>query len=489
MLSDNYVGIAYAEKIEYPNRNIKNWFRPSEKYNEFGDEPLSSERNYVYESVREAFHLMKMDEANYGTEKWNPLGEIIRPWDNVLLKPNLVMDYNQSDEGTDCLYTQAAVVAPVLDYVIKALDGKGSITIGDAPMQECKFEKLIDESGYKEMLSYYAQKGVDINLVDFRELVTEVQGKGMVRKQTIRDGALGTIVKLDNESEFAKYTKERIEKMRITNYSPDRLKQHHNENTHEYYVSNYVLNADVVINMPKPKTHRKAGFTAAMKNMVGINVRKEFLPHHSIGSISEGGDEHKDKSLFRNIADFLYDKKNTYEGKGKYNRSRVLWITAHGFVYLASKLKKDVYEGNWYGNQTISKTIVDLNKILLFVNKEGLLKQEKQRKVLSIGDMIISGEKEGPVAPSPKEIGAVIISSNSFAFDYTVGTMMGADVEKVSFIIDARNGNPKFRLLPSQEPIIVSSNDDSINNKKAEEINNNDKWHFIPTEGWKPLFN
>ena len=44
--------------------------------------------------------------------------------------------------------------------------------------------------------------------------------------------------------------------------------------------------------MPKPKCHRKAGMTSALKNFVGANVRKEFLPHHTMGSIKEGGDEY-----------------------------------------------------------------------------------------------------------------------------------------------------------------------------------------------------
>jgi uncharacterized protein (DUF362 family) len=30
------------------------------------------------------------------------------------------------------------------------------------------------------------------------------------------------------------------------------------------------LQADVFINLPKPKTHKRAGITGAMKNLVGI---------------------------------------------------------------------------------------------------------------------------------------------------------------------------------------------------------------------------
>ena len=78
------------------------------------------------------------------------------------------------------------------------------------------------------------------------------------------------------ESEFSSEDSGTLEKLRITNYDPAILKQHHTENKHEYYISDYLLNADCVINMPKPKSHRKAGVTIALKNLIGINVRKEF---------------------------------------------------------------------------------------------------------------------------------------------------------------------------------------------------------------------
>ena len=43
---------------------------------------------------------------------------------------------------------------------------------------------------------------------------------------------------------------------------------------------------------------------------------------------------------------------------------------------------------------------MDLNKILFYADKNGHIHDEIQRKTLNIGDMIISGEKEGPVAVS-----------------------------------------------------------------------------------------
>ena len=106
-------------------------------------------------------------------------------------------------------------------YII-ALKGKGMITIGDAPMQECNLDKLLDQSGYREMLSFfinsYSSEMLKIELVDFRELTTVVEKSGVL-KQSIRKDARGIIVDLKNESEFAQYDEQHLRRMRITNYA------------------------------------------------------------------------------------------------------------------------------------------------------------------------------------------------------------------------------------------------------------------------------
>ena len=488
MLSENYVAIFYSDVKEYPRHNTTDWFRPPVKYPELNDENIGN--NYIYSSVRELLYLYKMDAGNYGTLEWNPFGEIIKPGNNVLLKPNMVMDHNQNRKGgTDCLYTQPAVVVPVINYVVKALQGKGKIIIGDAPMQECDFERLIDESGYSEIINYYQEKGIEILLVDFRELTTKKVIGGLVRNQEIHSGAKGTIIDLGNDSEFAQYDENHLDKLRITNYSPDRLREHHTLGKHEYYISDYVLNADVVINLPKPKTHRKAGFTAAMKNMVGINVRKEYLPHHTMGAISDGGDEYKVPSALKKLDGKLYDKKNTHEGKNEFCRAAITMLFAGGIKYVTRKACKDYSEGSWYGNETISKTITDLNKILLYADKAGQMKDNIQRQVLSIGDMIICGEKEGPVSPSPRPLGVLVIGQNSVNFDIVTGTMMGAKIDKIPLLRDIPlNKRYSLRSTLQNNNVRVISNNEYINNMVITDISASDKWNLKATQGWQEVF-
>ena len=84
------------------------------------------------------------------------------------------------------------------------------------------------------------------------------------------------------------------------------MNRRHSQGKHQYLVSNSVLSADFIINVPKLKTHIKAGITGALKNLVGINGHKEFLPHHVNGWPGSGGDQYQRRSAVKPIYNVLY---------------------------------------------------------------------------------------------------------------------------------------------------------------------------------------
>lgn len=418
--------------------------------------------------------------VNLAIEKLQ-IGQIIKPGMNVLIKPNLVMDINHNiDGGTDCLYTQAEVVEPVLSYVIECLCGQGSIVIGDAPMQECVFENIV---GYKQLVEKYSKCGIPIRLVDFRELTSYV--KDGVHYKSVREDANGSIINLGKDSEFYLSNITDGSKMRVTNYDPRILPKHHHGDIHEYYVSNYLLNADVIINMPKPKSHRKGGVTISLKNLVGINTRKEFLPHHMKGSKANGGDEYLKKSKIHSLRSSLLDMKNTLEADNKHTIAK-LFKYPIGLCSLILKQTGNLYsEGSWYGNDTISKTIVDLNRIAMYADKNGVIRSTPQRNMIIVADMIVSGEKEGPVNPSPKDTGIIVAGTNPVCFDEVVSTLMGFDYNKIPSIVRARKSNGKLRLINDNEEADILSNSSIIDGRKAADLSPDSLLWFEPTSGWK----
>ena len=476
------VSIVKIPQTTYPNR--QELFRPHIRYPEYLWKETAVHENYVYDGVRQALYLMKLDIANYGTDKWNPFGKIISQGNTVLIKPNMVLECNKSETGdARSLYTHPSIVAAVIDYVLIALGENGKIIVGDAPVQECNFEKLIAESGYSDLISFYKGKGIDINLVDFRELKSTV--KNGMRVSTINDRAQGTVIDLAHDSDFFGECKKSIKNMRITNYDPGIMQQHHNADKHEYYISDYALHADVIINIPKPKCHRKAGMTASLKNFVGLNVRKEFLPHHTKGAKSKGGDEYDKKCVIHSLRSMTFDVKNTCERRN--HRFTVFFCRI--LIKLCSIILKltgkDKYEeGSWYGNRTISRTVSDINRIVCYADKTGKMMKSKQRNIFVIGDMVISGEGEGPLLPTNKELGVIVAGDNLIGFDKAVATIMGFDWKKIPTIVNAEKHRKKYNLCDEQTNPIIVSNLEVFNNKRVEEIASSDTYQFNASRGW-----
>lgn len=487
-MGENRVAICHRQGSQYPGK--ANCFRPEIMYPEFKTckfQQISGKRNDVYEMVRKCLKLMGYDADHMDTEEWNPLGSIIRPRDHVVLKPNMVMHYNENPAGgVECLYTHPSVVAAVIDYVLLALtseDGEieGTVIVGDAPMQECDFDQLVKESGYRALIDYYANVGINIQLVDFRNVRTVTHGGIKIKQSLDRD--LGVTVYLDRVSEFEGLSIKRIKNLRITNYNPQILKKHHSENKHEYKVAAEILDADVVINMPKPKTHRKAGVTIALKNLVGMNANKEYLPHHTLGSKKQGGDAYKDPNVFLRVSDTLLDWKNYYMQDERYLTARFLQLSAGVFSRLGKCFGERYREGSWYGNDTIWRTILDLNKIVFYADKDGNMSPQKKRRMLIVADMIVAGEKDGPVAPSPKRSGVIAIGEDPVCFDEIICSLMGIPLSFIPTIVHAREIK-QFALTDESCGRIISD-DERWNNKTTEEISREDSLGFADNPGWK----
>ncbi|MBR5316783.1 MAG: DUF362 domain-containing protein [Lachnospiraceae bacterium] len=475
----SYVCLNQKKTTSYPQKDTL--FRPHKKYPEYMYEEISGQ-NDIYDMVRESMYMLGLDKENYDTVMWNPLKEIIIPGDTVLIKPNMVLHNNTSLCGEDCLYTNPSLVATMIEYTWLALRGRGKIVVGDAPLQECDFETLITQSGYKEMIDYYISKGVNIELVDFRNVKTyEKYGLHYMQSEELKNGV---IVGLDEYSVFSGLSQERINNLRITNYDPRILQEHHSKTKHEYNVSKYVLDADVIINMPKPKTHRKAGVTIALKNLIGINANKEYLPHHTLGSVEEGGDSYSTKNNYLKMANDVLDMRNELMHDGD------MELAAIAVKFYESLLNKGVeqgnekyWEGSWYGNDTIWRTITDLNRILLYADKNGVIQKKQQRKLFIVGDMIVSGQKEGPLEPVPIYPGVIAMGNDALIFDRVVCSIMGFDYQKIPSLCAKEIVDSDFSISNSDEYEIVSNNLE-WNGRSYEYIVQNSSLKFEPTMGW-----
>lgn len=411
---------------------------PDTRYPESQPDHLA-QKNYVYDAIRQIFYLSGYDKKNYNTPRWNPLGQFISPGETILLKPNLVLHFNRrKNEHYYSVVTHPALIRCMIDYAYIALQGKGRIIVGDAPLNTAKFDILCEVMGLNKIKDMYAKKNFNIELVDFRASALEKNAVGIMRnKASLAHESSYIVVKLGRDSMLSTYDTQ-FGNFRITEYAGDGMSLHHNNKTHEYFIHKSVFDADVIISLPKIKTHKKAGFTCAMKNFIGINGAKDWLPHHRKGSIEEGGDEYQHKSLRKRVIS------NSWDVRWKISNSmlqRVL-IYFERAVRVTNKLvpfKDGCFEGSWWGNTTISKTINDMNRMVIYCNKEGKLQDKPQRKLLYLVDGIICGEGEGPMECISKRCNTLIWGHNAYAVDLIAATLMGFDINSVDTLKTCRS--------------------------------------------------
>lgn len=463
-------------ELEYPREAP---FHPSCQYPEYSF-PDIGPSNGVYEAVRTLLFRLGLDKEHNNTARWNPLKQIISPGDSVVIKPNLVQHFNPNGSMA-ALITHGSVIRAILDYVHIALNGEGSIIIGDAPVQSCVFEKVTEISGLNQILKFYQKNSVvNIDIVDFRQSAGYSKKTGLINRIVLPgDPKDYTVVNLGEFSEFSPI-KNDFDRFRVTNYDREKMQQYHNSSDHCYVIANSVLHADVIINLPKLKTHRKAGMTGSLKNIVGIIGSKDCLPHHRVGSQDDGGDEylHMDfrKRLITGLNELSDTSKNPITG--------TLCKMAKYFIRGTKKVVpfQDQYdEGSWYGNDTIPRTILDLNKILACFDKNGILQNNCPRRAFTLVDAIIAGEKEGPLEPSPKHIGTLIAGENPVIVDLICSQIMGFDYRKIPTLKYALTSDT-FGLCKKNYDELCIQADVVIG---FEDIYTHYGHHFTPTSGWK----
>jgi hypothetical protein len=255
--------------------------------------------------------------------------------------------------------------------------------------------------------------------------------------------------------------------------------QHHNIDKHEYIIAAPVLDSDVIITLPKLKTHKKAGISISLKNVIGINCYKDCLPHYKKGSTEEGSDEYPYKNKIKGLLDSLEEIEDTFNN---ILFSLLMKIPKKIIYWLARAFSKDKYfEGSWWGNDTLWRTIIDLNNILFYWDgKTQHLNNKQQRKLLTIVDGVVSGEGDGPLASQPKLAGILMAGYNPMALDMVGTRLMDFDWRKIPTL---SKGNQLF-LSPLRENIKITCSNPQLNERILCDSTTN-YFKFIPPSGWK----
>jgi uncharacterized protein (DUF362 family) len=433
--------------------------------------PDYANRAEVRQAVRSALELLEIP------------ADFIQPGERVVLKPNWVKEHDERRPGPnqwEHVVTHPAVIEAVAQWVGERLRGSGSIIICDAPQTDSSFQKLSEYCGLEGVLRELRAQflGLAIEVLDLRpEEWHAVDGVVVSKKKQAGDPLGSTHVPLNEASEFVEYVGQG--RLYGASYDMAETNERHHGVRHDYLLCSTPMDADVFINIPKLKTHKKVGITCALKNLVGINANKNWLPHHTEGTPEDGGDQFPEATAKARLEHtWMGTAKRFLKNNPALSRLFVPLKKAGRFYF--GDTQKVVRSGNWHGNDTCWRMVLDLNKSLFAFGGDGR-PRKKPIKYLAVVDGIVGGEGNGPMAPDAVKCGVIIAGTHPAAVDVAAATIMGFDWQRIRLL---KNSFAMRRLSFvdfTPEQIEVLSNKPSWRGK-IDQLE--DVFAFRPHFGW-----
>ncbi len=468
----NTLAVAVDSAARYPTGDLG----PAQHFPEspFGKDELGT--NACYPLVRSALAGSGADADRFGSAEWNPLGEWISPGDRVFVLPNFVAHRREGEslEDFQAKCTHAAVLRPVLDYILIANRDAARIAVGNAPLQGCDYARVSEQTRMAELAAYYHERtGAAMGPMDLRQLQSRWTRFGALLESRVVDEP-AVEFDLGADSYLDPLFARGRALVRVGDYPPADTMAYHDVGRHVYVLSRRVMEADVIVSVPKLKTHQKVGITCALKGTVGAIARKECLAHHRRGGPEDGGDEYPASSPVRSLYSRLTDLADA-SGTGP----------ADNTVRIAAKiLGRAVASGNgirggaWYGNDTAWRMVMDIARILRYGRLDGTMADTPQREHIAFIDGVTAGEGEGPLRPTARQCGAVGFASDPVWADDVCARMMGFDPDSIAMLREART-IARWPLTSSaaRPPL-------HITDAAGRSLPELPAWDFVPAKGW-----
>ncbi len=376
----NPVAVAWDPNVNYyPRlREVSGWFR---------------EHSNVYSLVEKAMMLMNRENPE------NPLSKIIRSGDTVVIKPNW---------GTQYLFpkpvTHPSVVVPVIEYAVKA--GAKKIIVAEGPMTLYRSQKYFWGPAFVNAYGLIKELQKRHPHVEFR-----FQDANDDQFYWVELGEASTFQKaygvheLDHDGHTGFVRDLFFSAADAAGNSPGKYK------LGIYAIARSYLEADVFIGVPKLKTHGWSGITAALKNLMGLNLRT--TSHYLAGEVMAEYHKNPDFKLYREspLRDVPHYSKASWNGRGFVNRKLI-----------------------GYENDILWRSLCDLNKLIRFTDKTGKMQDTMQRRYAVVVDAIIGSDRGGPVSPSTVESNAIIAGFDPVAVDGVCLRMMNWNYERIRLV-------------------------------------------------------
>jgi uncharacterized protein (DUF362 family) len=410
-------------------------------------------------------------------------GDFIQPGERVVLKPNWVKEHDERSPGSNAwehVVTHPSVIEAVARWAAAQMQGRGSITICDAPQTDSSFATLRTYCQLDAMIARCRKgfPGVRFDLLDLRtEEWTAIEGVTVKRTPLSGDPLGSAHVRLDAASEFVGYAGQG--RLYGASYDMAETNARHAGERHDYLLCRTPMDADVLINLPKLKTHKKVGVTCALKNLVGINANKNWLPHHTEGTPEQGGDQFPTATTkVRLEYSWMGAAKRWLKHRPRLSRAFVPAKKIGRMVF--GDTQKVVRSGNWHGNDTCWRMVLDLNKCIFFFDGTAQ-RRTRPLKYLALVDGIIAGEGNGPMSPDAKPCGVILAGTHPVAVDCVAAALIGFDWQKLRLLRESFHIR-ELNFVPFAANAIRAVSNHASWNGTLEQLD--DRFEFRPHFGW-----
>ncbi len=349
------------------------------------------EQSDVYSLVEKALMLSNPQNPE------NPFTNLISPGDTVVIKPNW---------STQAIFpipvTHTSTIYPIAEYAIKA--GAKTVRFVEGPMSIYPNQKYF--WGYNfinvyNMVDYLSQKYPQVK-IEFQDANDDHFFWVDVDKESEFYGKYD-ITDLDHDGHRGFENNPFFNVADANNYNPKKYK------IAIYAIARSYLDSDVVINVPKLKTHNYIGITIALKNLMGLNLRttSHFLSPEALE---------------------FYQHQENYKNFRESNSRDV----PHHFSHKAQKKYNPT--NRMYFNDVLWRSLADLNKIILYADKKGRMTNIKQRNYFNVVDGIYGSEKNGPTCTDLTKPHVIVAGVDQVKVDAVCCRIMDWDPKMVPLV-------------------------------------------------------
>ncbi len=363
---------------------------------------------------------------------WTALDD---PWQavpvggRVVVKPNFVADRDRehvlSDAELAATCTDTVLLELVLRRAWQALGQRGELLVVDSPIEGTDIQATLDRLGVNHCLARLRAEGISVAFRDLRDFTLKRHfwlddarfarrswNVGWLERQALPGDPEGyQAIDLGRASYFEDGFTD-FDRLRFHQSARGNLRAWHAPGRHVYWLARCALAADFFVSLAKLKTHKKCGATLAMKNLVGLTHRKEWIPHYRRGG-PPGGDE--------------FNTETTWAARRASRWRRVSIPGGHSLVVNVVRREGragGVESGNWHGNDVVWRVARDLNIALLQTDAGGQLQPRRTRGYLALIDGLTGGEGEGPLRPVPVASGVLVAGCDPLSVDRAACRLM-----------------------------------------------------------------